>query len=222
MPTPINSAKTRNQRENATAIVKYCKTHPRSEIAYALQLSDDPLLKQLGEALTDRAHRRTTVAMMARKYNVSYRKIATCVFDYSIDEGKMLMSKHVPKVMEDIALDSMSREKTCPMCEGKGVKVYGYPVKDEVSGETIKPLAEACKECGGSGKVRVQGDSGSRKMLMEATGLTGKGISVDARSVTVNVPDGLEDTLALVKKVRDRQLQAKNAQVIEMEDSSAD
>jgi hypothetical protein len=215
MAGPIDSAKNAKQRENAKAIVKFSKMHERKEIANALQLSDDPILKQLGDALTDKNYLRCSVALMARNYGVSYRKLATCVFESKIDEGKIMMSKHIPRVMEDLALDSLSREKTCPICEGKGVKVYGLPTKDEVSGETIEPLAEDCKECGGSGKVRVQGDSSSRKMVMEATGLTGKGVSVDARSLTLNVPDGLEDTLALVKKVRDvqRDVQRKTIEI---------
>lgn len=202
---PIERAKNTKQRENAKALVKFAKSHERREVANALQLSDDPVLRQLGDALTDKAHKLTTLATMAQRYGVNYRKIATCVFESKIDEGKVMMSRHIPRVMEDLAIDSLSREKTCPMCEGKGVKVYGSPRKDEVSGETIEPLAENCKECKGTGQVRVLGDAASRKMVMEATGLTGKGMSVDARSLTFNVPDGLEDTLALVKKVRDVQ-----------------
>ena len=88
MPGPIKAAKGKRQRENAKALVAFSKEHNRLEVAYALQLSDDKTLQQLGDALTDRAFDRVTLATMAKNYGVSYKRIATFVFEAKVGPGK--------------------------------------------------------------------------------------------------------------------------------------
>jgi len=39
---------------------------------------------------------------------------------YNRDLGRINMAKHLPQVMEDIAVDAVSREGACPRCDGEG------------------------------------------------------------------------------------------------------
>lgn len=201
----VSMAKSERGKESAKQLVAFAEAYPRLEIAYALQLTEDPVMRQLGDALTDQAFDRMTLATMARNYGVSFKKIAAAFFETRKDEGMIRMGKHLPQIMEDMAVDSLSKDKQCPICDGTGW--MEYEKRSLVQDDEQKPVVpEYCKECGGTGLIRISGDTNARKMVMEASGLSAKaGINVDARSLTVNGADALEDTLALVKKVRDVQ-----------------
>lgn len=168
------------------------KDVPRHDMAYALQLSEDQTLRQLGDMMTDSGYSRWSVARLCKELNVSYERLASCYHKSKVDEGKIRMAAHLPQVMEDTAIDAKSTEVLCPICSGTG------SVADDES-------AVACKECNGKGSVRRPGDQNARKLIFESAGLTGKGIQIDARSLTLNSMDTLEDTLAVVRKVREFQ-----------------
>lgn len=214
----IRSAKGKRNKENARALVKFEDQHPRREIAYALQLSGEQAMITLGEALTDEAFKRVTLATLARNHGISFKRIAQCFFETKVDEGKIRMAPIVPQMMEDIAKDALSTQKQCPVCDGTGLRQYR--TGDDADEQ---PAPEACKECNGTGLVRVVGDATARKMVMESAGLVGKGVNVDARVQTVNMmSDDLEGTLALVKKVREVQRDVVQRPVVDVEVNDGD
>jgi DnaJ-class molecular chaperone len=85
------------------------------------------------------------------------------------------MSKHMPKVLEDTAIDAKSRFDVCRTCRGTGEIIDGK-----------KDTYVKCWKCSGKGKIRKPGDTDARKLVFESAGLTNK----SRPAVNVNVGAG--------------------------------
>ena len=64
------------------------------------------------------------------------------------------MARHLPDIMEDVALAALDRNGTCVKCAGNG-NVSGAP----------------CADCRGSGEIRALGDIRSRRLVFEMFGI---------------------------------------------------
>ena len=129
----------------------------RDAIAHALLADSDLRIQSFAAQMVDPANAGTTMSRIAEKLGLKWDDIVEAFRKSKIAEGNLRMFQHIPQIMEDTAIDSKSKLKMCPMCEGKGK-----------SGE------QDCVECEGSGRVRVAGSTEARKIVFETAGLIGK------------------------------------------------
>jgi hypothetical protein len=150
------------------------------------------------------------LATMAFECKLSYQDLAAAWIREQQLNGLMRQASHVPRVLEDMAEDSYSRDVLCERCKGNGVIVSG-------DDEDEDPIGEECPLCKGKGQVRKPGDAAAREMLLKTQKLieTGKG----GVAVQVNVPQvpqsapSLKDVLAEVRGAlaQPKQLEAIDA-----------
>ena len=129
----------------------------REPIAKALLSNSDLRIQSFAAQLVDPGNANTTMSRIAEKLGLKWDDIVEAFRKSKIAEGNLRMFQHIPQIMEDTAIDSKSKLKMCPMCEGKGK-----------SGE------QDCMECEGTGRVRVAGNTEARKIVFESAGLIGK------------------------------------------------
>jgi hypothetical protein len=79
---------------------------------------------------------------------------------YTTQLGLLQMANHLPRILNDIAEDSESRDGPCPVCDG-----LGYVALD-----TIR---YTCVSCDGVGGVREPGHQNACRQLFEILGLIG-------------------------------------------------
>ena len=142
------------------------------EISPTLTHSGDPRAQRLAETLLDPAYRHHSFGRLCERAGLSGREVVDLFRKYKIDEGIVRMSKHVPDVLEDTAIDAKSRMECCRRCDGLG----SVPLTEKEDRE--------CPVCYGSGQVRLPGDKNARELLFRANELTGKGSLV---SIQANV-----------------------------------
>jgi hypothetical protein len=125
---------------------------PRAGFDEALLLSGDKRFYRLHDALHDDAYRHTSPGMLCRRFGVSLHDLCGLWQQYNVSLGMIRMANHLPTVMQDVAEESLSREESCPRCDGIGSQI-GY--------------AGGCPMCQGVGRVRVPGDPHSRRLLFK-------------------------------------------------------
>lgn len=181
----------------------------RRELSDALVASgsNDPRMITLANMLLDPACRTTSPGVMLQKLQIRYADVAKVFSEHKRAEGLIRMARHYPDVMEDVAIDSKSREVTCTACGGFGKLI--------VKVEGVGPEDRPCAQCDGHGAVRIMGDAANRKLLMEAAGLIGqKGPLVDARKLQIGGDgESLEDTLRAITRPRQQALPAQTVSV---------
>lgn len=108
--------------------------------------------------------------------------------------AKVRLMKHIPEVLEDVAIDAKSKDLPCVYCLGTGKALQ----QDRSTGEFV-PTGFPCPECKGQGSTRQIGDKDARALVFETAGFTRKGPLIDQRSVTINASDG-QALASLVRK----------------------
>lgn len=161
---------------------------PRAEMAYIMECAGDERAQRLMKTMLDPRYRKRTLPWMARECGLSYMDVVLLIKNHHIGDGTVRMSRYVPQAMEDIAVDSLSKEVTCGNC--KGVKVNDVAVvpvteivEDEKSQRAVvmqklddagAPMWEKCLVCDGTGTLRKVGDTDARRIMFETLGLTGR------------------------------------------------
>ena len=109
---------------------------PRDEMAYIMECAGDERAQRLMKALVDPRYRKRTLPWMARECGLSYMDIVMLIRNHRIGDGTVRMSKYVPQAMEDVAVDSLSKEVTCGNCKGYLIdSVASVPVTEVVADE---------------------------------------------------------------------------------------
>lgn len=165
---------------------------PREQWAEIMQAAPDDKAQRLYKILMDPRYKRRTLPWMAREAGLTYPEVVLLFKNHKMGEGTIRMSQHLPQAMEDVAVDALSKDVTCGHCKGeKVVPVMKEEVDDKTGKRTLVQETievtdpktgstsialhfEHCFTCDGKGTVRIIGDADSRKLLFEATGLTGK------------------------------------------------
>ena len=132
---------------------------PSAGLDDALQLSGDKRFFRLYDALHDDAYRNTSPGTLCRKFGISWLDLMELWRQYNVDLGLMRMATHLPKVIDDVAQDALSREAACLHCDGLGKIVDGNEQRD-------------CPVCDGRGNVEVPGDEHARRLVFEITKIT--------------------------------------------------
>lgn len=196
---------------------------PRESIARALEIAsqspDDKFDQMLKYMCDPRFGRELSLYAIARRCNVSLRELTEMFRDSQMMEGTARMLNHVPDVMEDIAIDARSKMDVCPRCNGSGQEIEkcsdcnGSKRASEAKGRPTPIRCKTCEgkgkvsvgeclKCGGTGKIRVVGDEAARKLLMEATGQTGKKGPLVAQQFNLTAgTQSLEDMIAATDRI---------------------
>lgn len=126
----------------------------RDGLLEALDTSDDRRALVLMAMLLDPAYCKFTLANLCERVGLRYLELFDVIRRFNLSQGLLAMSAHLPRVMEDVAVDSLSRVKTCAECSGKG------QIGDQI-----------CPKCSGEGTIRICGDAAARRLLFEIMGL---------------------------------------------------
>jgi hypothetical protein len=133
---------------------------PRSGLDEALLSSGEEQFHRLYDALHDDVYRRTSPGTLCRRFGISWMDLMNLWHSYNMQLGMLQIATHLPKILEDVAEDSLSRYGPCPVCDG-----IGYLEVDSIR--------YTCVECEGRGKVLVPGDAHARRLLFEIIELIG-------------------------------------------------
>lgn len=177
------------QRPNGDRIFRRLEqSMPREEMAYIMECADDERAQRLMKTMLDPRFRKRTLPWMARECGLSYMDVVMLIKNHHLGDGTVRASRHMPQVMEDVAVDSLSKQVTCGSCRGHMIDgVASVPVTEDVVDEETKRLVrqqtldsagvpqwEKCLVCDGVGTLRKIGDAKARELLFEQMGLTGK------------------------------------------------
>jgi hypothetical protein len=143
---------------------------PRTDLDDALLVSGDARFHRLYDALHDDVYRRTSPGTLCRKFGVSWMDLMNLWYSYNMHLGLMRLANRLPKILDDIAEDSESRDRSCPVCDG-----IGYVATDSIR--------YTCVICDGVVKVRVPGDAHARQLVFEIIGLTGPRRGLHRRAI---------------------------------------
>ena len=185
---------------------------PREELIKAMDATPDERANQLLLRLLDPAFRKHSLPKLAKDVGLTYPQVLHYITKYRLDQGLLQMSAHVPQVMEDVAIDSKSKEVTCPNCEGAKVIAHTEVVEDPDTKKKVVlqklddeglPMWKKCLVCDGAGTIRQVGDADSRKLLFETLKLTGQRGPLVAIQNNAAGAGTMEDSVASMRDVLD-------------------
>ena len=93
----------------------------RDNLRQALDASDDQRALALMAMLLDPAYNKHTLAKLCERVGLRYLDLFDLFRRANLSKGLLAMCSHLPQVMEDVAMDSLSRVETCAICSGTGV-----------------------------------------------------------------------------------------------------
>lgn len=185
---------------------------PREELIAAMDSTPDERANQLMLRLLDPAFRKHSLPKLAKDVGLTYPQVLHYITKYRLDQGLLNMSAHVPKVMEDVAIDSKSKEVTCPNCEGSKVVAVTEIVEDPDTKKKVvlqrlddegRGVWKKCLVCDGAGTIRQVGDADSRKLLFETLKLTGQRGPLVAIQNNANGVGTMEEDVASARRLLD-------------------
>lgn len=206
------------QKKEKTMNDMLSKEMTREELKPVLRSVADKRFEQMFDMMHDPAHSNKSLSTIARECGVQHMELCDAIRKYKMGIGIVRMSKHVPDIMEDVAVDAKSREDVCPHCEGVGTVLRDQTVQME--GESLKAtkVPVECPKCHGKTTIRKPGDTNSRKLIYESIGLTGKTplIAVQNNTLTATF-DGPEELLKLSRKPQAQlpEVKVESAEIIE-------
>lgn len=163
-------------------------------IRLALASSTDRRFRNFLERVGDPINKGKSLAALAKMDEISLvefqdwrQKAGTQRILAKAQEGVLLMT-------EDMVEEARSRDVTCDRCDGFGSVVCDSRAPKKTPGfRKIKGLKGAddtyvrqCPSCKGTGKTRAYGSEHARDKLLDMTGLSGRGRSTPAVSITQN------------------------------------
>ncbi len=143
----------------------------RALIARTLERSSDPKMRTLAKRALDPIERGTSFALLIEREAMNFHHVADEYKALMKAEGLMRQAQHLPVLLEQTALDAMSREEKCRACGGTG-KVERKGKGDAEATEVV------CDKCDGTGTKYVLGDIERLKLIYATHGLTGGGAGV--------------------------------------------
>ena len=127
------------------------------ELLAVLDCSDDARGDALANMLRDPAYQGYSLGKLCELVGLRYADLVRMFTRFYTSIGMIRFSRHIPQVMEDTALNALSRDETCFRCEGSG-----------------RRNGRMCRHCRGKGTVHILGDLTCLKLVYETMGLTGR------------------------------------------------
>jgi len=152
---------------------------PRSKaVQFALASARDQRFQRFFEFLYDGRFKKTSLAALAKMCDIGLPEWAEFWQKATVQRALAKAQDALPNLAEDLIEDARSRVVGCERCGGKGL------IRDEcpMCGNQVldcphcggKGVMLDCPDCGATGRQRKPGDTDSRKMLLEMTGLGGR------------------------------------------------
>jgi len=126
------------------------------EIANSLIASGDPRASRLFEMMLDPAYARLSFAQLCSRVGLSAGDVLRIWCQQHLATGIMRSARHLPEIMENLALAAVGQTGKCAKCAGEGT----------ISGST-------CTDCCGTGEFRIRGDIGALRLMFEIAGIIG-------------------------------------------------
>lgn len=139
-----------------------------AKLIEALEYSGDPAASKLSAVLRrEGAHLQPFIAL-CKAADIAPKDVFRLFTDYEVARGIVGMVAHVPRIMEDVALDSKSKRMPCGVCSGTAV------VRQPDGRDVL------CMTCDGNGFLTIPGDKDARQLTFETLGVKkGGGISIN-------------------------------------------
>ena len=167
---------------------------PDDEWREILEGQPDIRFQSFMKMMYDPAFNKYSLPNRAIMCGLTFHELSECIHAFYTDQGRIRQAKHLPQIMEDDAINALSRMEMCDRCDGTGTVAE--------KGEDSVPTT--CKKCNGKGEIKVPGDSNSINRIYKTAGLidAARGPLIDARTTNVlsTGEDGLEDLLKLSRK----------------------
>ena len=129
---------------------RYETTLGRDKMLEVLDWSADQRAVALAAMLCDPAYRRFSFAKLCQRVGLRHVDVLDLFRRHQLDLAILHVSRHLPKVMRDTAIDACSSERTCARCNGTGERD-----------------SNPCSQCNGKGTVWVPGDKTCRKLIWD-------------------------------------------------------
>lgn len=146
---------------------------------------DDPRAARLNEYLNDSVFKGHSLKNLASDAGLSLPDMALLYREMILRKGVKAMFAHIPRILEDAAVEAQAGQDVCSICEKAGA------------------ISPSCLRCGGTGRVRTKADKDARNFVGEVAGLTGKTpllqVNNDNRRQTVQI-GGLDAFEEMVKR----------------------
>jgi hypothetical protein len=159
-------------------------------VKQALAEATDPRFKDFFKLIMRPNNAKFTPASYAKACNIEQAEFNQWWQKASVQRAIGVCQMQSPIIAEHMAADALTKPDICERCDGYGFvtadagleseKVAGYRAiramehdDDGIVTELMRWVRD-CPKCGATGKVKVIGDSDSRKLVMEMAGLSGK------------------------------------------------
>lgn len=177
------------------AMKDFWKGVTAEEMASVLEQDGQENAKELAKRIRNPLYK-GTLAEACRECDITLNRLNDLWRKYNLEKGLLQASNHLPKILEDTAIDAESRFEICPRCDGLG-SIVRYDAKG-------KETQDGCPQCRGTKEIRISGDGKARDQIFETFGLTGKhGGPLVAIQQNIET-DSLEGTLKLAQKLIER------------------
>ena len=159
----------------------------------ALCESGDERAVNLASILMTPGRRNLSFAAACRESGVTLQQLNDLWRKHNLAVGMVKMATHLPKVMEDVAVDAQSTYVVCPRCDGLGQITRAIRAKSGAVVETDT----LCPQCKGAREIRQPGDKSARDLTFKAVGLVKETPTV---AIQQNF-EGFESTMIDAQKV---------------------
>lgn len=149
----------------------------REDLSLLLRMSSEPKFRALAQMASDETFKAMAFTTLMEKLDISYVALTHEYKELKKAEGFVRAGAHIPRLMEEAAVQAGEHEEMCRACRGTG---RVNPTKALAEGES----APECVTCMGTGRVVVAGDLDRLKLVFDTFGLTAKGglsVNLDLR-----------------------------------------
>lgn len=105
--------------------------------------------------LLDPAYRGFSLPKLAERVGMNQKDLLSNFRRYQLDRAVVTISRHLPEIAEQMALDARSQWVSCSRCDGL---------------KTIEN-DHLCPECDGTGEIRQPGDSHAQMLCLKWAGV---------------------------------------------------
>ena len=181
----LTNTKKARETKRDLMVRNFWKGISQDEFVQALESSSSEKMGLLRNAMCDPDFHRYSLVQLCRHVGANIIDLYEAWRSYQHSVGLIRALGHVPDILDDIAVDARAKDRVCPTCRGTGQGEGGD-----------------CLTCDGQKIVRVSGDTDSRKIILEATGITGKGRGVNINiNNTIGKTDSMEDVINITGRI---------------------
>lgn len=173
---------------------RYLGSVDHQDLMLALQTTDKPRFAVLRDKLRGARKLNWDLAEIFKDCGITLKDISDAYRAFKLIQGQVKMAQHLPDVMETTAKDAISKPDVCPRCDGeKEVDIT------DAEGNIIN--RKVCPKCKGTGEITIPGLESARKLVFEASGMTGRNAPLVAQQFNVNVTESMEDSVAFTQGI---------------------